>query len=124
MTDPGYGKGLASTSDDAKRMYDAVVLHYHAMSIAEIMTGRWVAIRLHDGGSDNTAYESHAEAVNHQLGVDRNRYLYFRLPPVVPSARECASILGYARRCYDAGYRPAGAHEGAALILPNLVEDL
>jgi hypothetical protein len=123
VSDPAYSTGLASDHDDAKRMHDAVTLHYHALSTVEIMAGRHIAIRLSDGGSDNTAYDTRQQAIDHQLGVDRNRYLYWKLTPQAPSRRECATILGYARRCYDAGYRPDTAHEGAALIVPNRIED-
>ena len=122
-TEPGYGTGLAVEYDTAKRMYDAVSLHYHALSMDEIMARRFVAIRLSDGGSDNTAYESRQAAINHQLGTDRNRYAYFQLPPACPSVRECATLMGYFRRCYDAGYRPDTSHEGADLIIPNRIED-
>jgi hypothetical protein len=125
MTEPGYGTGLAVEYDAARRAFDAIQLHYQVIGTDELMTAkRYVAIRLSDGGSDNTAYDSQDAAIRHQLVPDPNRVWYFRLPPMCPSMREVATLLGYMRRCYDAGYRPAGAHAGPEIILPNRREML
>ena len=122
---PDFGQGLASSEGDAKRFHACLAVHYLALGKDELMSGRhhWVAISLGLVSSDNTVYPSMAEAVRDQHG-DANTYAYFRLPPVCPSVRECASLLGYFRRRYDAGWRPDGVHEGAELILPTRLEAL
>lgn len=103
--------------ESAERMHSALGLHYAALTTEEIIARRFVAIRLSDGGSDNTAYDSRAEAIRHQSG-DQNRYLYMCIPLERPPAEGCDALLWYGRRAYAAGYRPATSHEGAGLILP------
>lgn len=79
----------------------------------------WVAIRLEDGGYDNTIYATREEAINHQL--DERLCAYAWLGNFVGSAAkplDCAIFLAYHRQAYDAGMR---LHEPEApqLILPT-----
>lgn len=120
---PPDGRAWLTSEDDAKRFYASLGIHYLALSMDEIIALRFVAIRLADGGSDNTAYETRQQAIDHQPG-DRNRYAYMVIPAGQPSVTDCDVLLWYARTCYDRGYRPDTSHEGAGLILPTRREDL
>lgn len=109
----------------ARRFHDALRLHYTVLSLEEIAAGRFMAIQLADGWSNNSIYDTHAQAVSSVKVDDANRYLYFRIPPPPgPPAAGCDVMLWYAQKRYDAGYRPAGVHEGTELIMPTRVEDL
>lgn len=120
---PPANRPWLTEEDSAKRMHAALGLHYMALSTEELLLKRFAAIRLSDGGSDNTAYETRAEAIRFQTWGDQNRYLYLVIPLERPPVEACDTLLWYGRRAYDAGYRPATGHEGAGLKLPLLVED-
>jgi len=106
--------------DAARRMADALAVHQMALTRDEILAGRYVAIRLADGGSDLTAYDSHAAAVRaHQNSP--SRMLYFQIPLERLPPEECDVLLWYQRGVYDAGFRADPSH---ALILPTRNEDL
>lgn len=102
-----------------KRMRDHLAIHQLVLTRDEIAAGRFMAVRLIDGGSDGVAYESRQAAMEHQFHADLCGY--FRIPFSGPPARECAAILRYYRGVYDAGYRPSG---NPNLIIPTRVEDL
>lgn len=121
---PPVNRPWQTEEASARRFHDALQLHYTVLSWEEIAAGRVMAIQLGDGSSDNTAYESHTAAVASVRIADPNRYLYFTIPPDRPPVEACDAILMYARRLYDNGYRPAGAHEGAQLIMPTRREAL
>lgn len=106
----------------AHRMADVIALHQTVLSTDELVAGRYVAIRLSDGGSDNTAYTSRAEAATYQRH-EASRCGYYRIPipPNRMSAHECDVLLWYVRGCYDAGSRQDPAHQ---LILPTRIEEL
>jgi len=106
--------------DAAKRMRDTLALHQVALSKDELIAGRYVAIRLSDGGSDGVAYESRAAAVEHQKH-NMSRCGYFRIPLERLNEHVCDSLLNYVRGVYDAGHREDPAH---SLILPTQVEHL
>lgn len=106
--------------DAAHRMADTIRLHQTMLSTDELMAGRYVAIRLSDGGSDGHAYESRAEAATYQRH-EASRCGYFRVPlhPMGPAI--CDVLLWYVRQCYDAGSRQDPAHQ---IIIPTRAEDL
>jgi hypothetical protein len=112
-----------TSEDDAKRCYASINVHHLALSKDEIIAGVYVAVRLSDGGSDNTPYASRPDAIRHQSG-NQNHYAYIKLTLDRPSVKACDRILWWMRKAYDNGYRPAGAHEGASLIVPILNEDI
>lgn len=90
-------------SDEARRACDAVNLHIEALGPAA--AGRWVAIRLSDGGSDNVLYDTRPDAIRHQL--HESLCCYVRIPPfgVRLTVMEAQSYLTLHRSMYDAGYR-------------------
>lgn len=109
--------------DDAMRLWSKLRMHQLALSKDELLSRRYMAFRLADGESDGVAYDTREDAIRHQPG-DQSRYGYLQIPLERLSNRACDSLLWYMRRCYDAGYRPAGAHEGGELILPMREEHL
>lgn len=101
---PGYPAGgpLGCYSDAARRASEAVNLHLIADS--EGNKGRWVALRLSDGGSDGIVYDTVIDAANHQLHYQL--CMYVRIPWSGLPVAEAETLLDYHRRVYDAGNRP------------------
>lgn len=95
---------LANISDAAKRLHDTFALHKIGEGIGSY--GRWFAVRLTDGTSDNTLYGSKSEAVNHQHH-DENFYAFVQVGPWSMSLKEAETVLDVQRRMYDAGLRLA-----------------
>jgi hypothetical protein len=79
-------------------MADTVTLHAIAGS-----AGKWCAIRLQDGTSDNTAYDSRSEALSHQFHPEHTTYLL--IPPGGMSLDEADRVLAFWRQVHDAGFR-------------------
>ena len=108
------------TQDAAKRMHDTIRLHQTVLSRGEILAGRFVAIRLADGGSDGVAYTSRAEAIEHQRH-NMSRCGYFQIPLERWSEKTCDVLLWYVRAAYDAGHREDPASQ---LFIPSRLDDL
>ena len=104
----------------AKRMADTIALHQTVLSKDELIAGRYVAIRLSDGGSDGTAYDTRPEAVINQRH-NASRCAYYRVPLERWNAETCDTLLWYVRGCYDSGFREDPAH---SLIISNQVENM
>lgn len=87
--------------DAARRCSDAVNLHLtiHGMDAV----GKWVAVRLSDGGSDARLYDRKQDAVNHQL--HENLCAYICIVPTGMPVEDALSFLRTTRRLYDAGMR-------------------
>ena len=103
-------------SNAAKRCSDIVNMHAVCGSY-----GKFVAIRLSDGGSDNVLYDSYTDAVRHQL---HEQYCtYFKVPPTGMEPREADAVLRYARWAYDNGYRPSSFGEHVP-VMPNQLESV
>lgn len=100
-----------------KRFRDALAIHQVALTRDEIIAKRYMAVRLIDGSSDMTAYETREDAVTHQLHPDVA--LYFPIPFERLNELTCAVLLCYARRVYDNGYRPSTMPE---LFMPKRQE--
>jgi len=79
-----------------------------------------MAVQLADGRSDNTAYESLADAVESATN-NPSRCFYPRILPEMVNLAWCDLMLWYARRVYDNGWREDPAR---ALILPTRIEDV
>jgi hypothetical protein len=105
--------------DAARRMADVIALHQLALSKDELLAGRYVAIRLADGGSDGVAYDTRAAAIEAQSNAP-SRCGYFQVPLERFSAATCDSLLWYVRGCYDSGFREDPSQQ---LIISNQVEN-
>jgi hypothetical protein len=105
----------------ARRMAETFALHQLALAKDELLLKKaWVAIRLTDGGSDNTVYETRADAVRSTMNAP-TRHLYFPVPLERMNAQTCDVLLWYVRKCYDAGSRE---DPRTALMLPTRIEDM
>jgi hypothetical protein len=100
MFEPRSPLGLVS--DAARRASDAVNLAL--LADREGNVGRWIALRLSDGGSDGVVYDRVEHAANAQLHYQL--CMYVRIPPGGMPPREAEGALAYHRAVYDAGHRP------------------
>jgi hypothetical protein len=91
-------------SDPAKRLCD--IYNLHRVGAGEASIGKWIAVRLSDGVSDNTLYDNKVECVRHQ---HHNEDFYTFVKIVPPSMRICEAevMLQTARSLYDKGLRMA-----------------
>lgn len=102
--------------DAARRMSDTVNMHLAAGSVA-----KWAAFKLADGTSDNTAYDSRADAIRHQFREDLCTYVLIQPGGMQP--READAVLRFTRWAYDQGYRitsPEDPHP----VMPLQMQDL
>lgn len=84
--------------DAARRMASAVTLA--AMNGG---AGRWLAVRLQDGGSDHVLYDRRSDAMAHQISPEHA--LYLLIPPDGMTTGQADRVLGFWRDVYSAGHR-------------------
>jgi hypothetical protein len=101
-------------TDAGKRASEIVTMHAIAGS-----AGKWVALRLIDGGSDNAVYDTRADAIRHQFYEEYCAYVMVQ--PCGMTAREASEWLKFNRSLYDAGWHLADPDH--ASIDPVRVED-
>jgi hypothetical protein len=65
--------------------------------------GRFIAVRLSDGGTDGTVYDTMQDAIAHQL--HETQCYYCCVQPGIMSDRDATRLLEVARKLYDAGGR-------------------
>jgi hypothetical protein len=109
-------------SDAAKRVSDAVNLHYAA--IGWDSAKKWIAVRLEDGSGGNQLYDTKRDAIRHQL--DEFLCAYLCLTGVPMNVCEAELILKFHRQAYDNGFRlvdPDSVHGGRDLIPRVTYED-
>ena len=98
MKPPAGAFGTVVT-EAGRRMSDRVNL-----AAAAGDRGKWLAVRLSDGGTDGVTYERRQDAVRHQL--HETQCLYVMVPRSgVMTPAEADSFLRSARAAYDAGFR-------------------
>lgn len=88
---------LGVYSDAARRASDIINIHLLADPAGN--AGRWVAIRLSDGGSDDVLYDCKCDAMNRQL--HETQCVYVQIQPEGLSARNAAILLNMMRDMYD-----------------------
>lgn len=93
----------AAFSDAARRCAESVNLHVQA--IGDQAYGRWVAVRLSDGGSDGVLYDHKQDAIDHQL--HETMCAYVSIPPGGMTVEDAEAYLRLNRMLYDAGCRLA-----------------
>ena len=102
----------------AKKVRDTIALHQVALDRDEILRGRYIAVKIIDGGSDNTAYDTRDDAYRHHLySTD---YAYLQIPLERWSEYVCDWALWYTATRYKAGFKP---EPHLALIMPLRMED-
>ena len=117
--DPGCR--LLAHSDAAKRCSDAVNLHLSALGVDAMR--RWVAVRLSDGSSDGTLYDTKRDAVRAQS--DEYLCAYVCVPPSGMNPCQAESFMATHRKLYDNGFRLADpdAPSGGRSIIPALTRE-
>jgi hypothetical protein len=126
-----HGRKLCSecviVTDAARRACD-IIRAYVTFVDYDTRIRSWVALRLADGGSDGTLYDSKREAVRHQADERLCAYFSFRnAPSGFASLIDAQLYMDYHRAAYDAGFRlpdPDDLHGGPDLIMPTTQEDL
>lgn len=88
-------------SDAAKRCSETV--NMHLIADPERAVNSWVAIRLSDGSSDNTLYDTKQAAVNHQ--IHETQCAYIMIPPTGMTLKQAENFLKLNRQLYAAGMR-------------------
>jgi hypothetical protein len=113
--------------DSAKRAYDIVRAYVHFVEYSERI-GKWVALRLEDGGSDGVLYDSKRDAIRHQAHEQLCAYFSYRgAPNGFANVRDTAAWMAYHRHAYDRGARlpdPDDAGGGPELIMPTAEEQV
>lgn len=114
-------------TDAARRAYDIIRAYVHFVPFEERVRS-WVALRLADGGSDGTLYESRREAVRHQSDEKLCAYFSYRnAPNGFASQKDAQLYMDYHRMTYDQGHRlpdPDDRHGGPELIMPTAREQI
>lgn len=109
------GCSIQHHSSAAHRCSDAVNLHVAALGFDAVR--RWVAVKLADGRSDGTLYDTKRDAVRHQS--DEKLCAYVCIPPGGMNVCQAESFMRANRLAYDAGFRladPDASHGGRDLI--------
>jgi hypothetical protein len=113
--------------DSAKRAYDIVRGYVHFVEYSERIR-KWVALRLEDGGSDGTLYDSKRDAIRHQAHEQWCAYFSYRgAPEGFANVRDAAAWMAYHRHAYDHGFRlpdPDDAAGGPEMIMPTAQEQV
>jgi hypothetical protein len=126
-----HGRKICSecvvVTDAAKRAHD-IVRAYVTFVPWDQRVNSWVAIRLSDGGSDGTLYDSKQAAVRHQVHEMHCAYFSFRnAPQGFSSPLDAQLYLDYHRAAYDAGFRlpdPDDAGGGPDLMIPTALDEM
>lgn len=83
---------------------------------------KWMACRLDDGTSDNTLYDTKAQAIRHQHH-NENYYTFIQMVPAQMTACEAEVMLKVARMVYDAGGRMTDGYARHDVIKRSTWED-
>lgn len=111
----GCTMGALGHTDAAKRVSDAVNLHFSVMGFD--CKRYWIACRLENGKGGETLYDTKHDAIRHQL--DEYLCMYICLTGAPMSVCEAEVLLRTHRKAYDAGFRmvdPDTAAGGKELI--------
>lgn len=92
---------LGSVDDFAKRACD--IMNMHVLGKGDQSWGKWVALRLSDGGSDGVLYDDRDTAISFQLHPTQCAYLC--IPPSGFTLKEIREFLTLSRKLYDKGAR-------------------
>lgn len=123
MHEPWCPQKAFKHTDAAKRVADIYNLHRIGRGLNAV--GKWVAVALSDGHSDDTLYDSKRDAVIHQ----RHNEKYYAFVCITPSDMkvcEAEVVLRKNRELYDKGLRwsdPDHKHGGPEVIKRLTVED-
>jgi hypothetical protein len=116
--DPGCP--VEKHSDAARHCSDAVNLHVSALGFDAMK--KWVAVRLSDGRSDGTLYDTKRDAVRHQSSEQLCAYVC--IPPNGMGVCSAEAFLAVHRKLYTSGFRLADpdAPHGGRQVIPRLTQ--
>jgi hypothetical protein len=86
-------------SDEAKRIAETYAMH--KMADPEGNIGRWFAVAIADGRSDNTIYDNKQAAIKHQHH-NEYYYAYIQISPGTMNICDAEMFLSGVRKTYDA----------------------
>jgi hypothetical protein len=92
---------IGSQDDFAKRAFD--IMNLHVIGRGDESWGKWVALRLSDGGSDGVLYDTRESAIDHQLHPLQSCYLC--IPPTGFTLDEIRQFLTLSRSLRERGAR-------------------
>lgn len=110
-------------TDAAKRIYDTYSLHRMADPTGNI--GRWFAVAIADGTTDNVLYDSRGDAVRHQKHNEQY-YVYVQVTPHSMALCDAEIFLSGVRKTYVARMNLIDRNhpKGGLEIIPRLtIED-
>lgn len=109
-------------SDAAKRVSDTFTLHRLADPIGNI--GKWFAVALSTGQSDNVLYDSRSDCVLHQHH-DEMWYAYIQIIPANMAVCDAETFLATHRKLYDQGIRLTDRdhHAGGRVMIPRVTRE-
>lgn len=98
-------------TDEGRRMAAA-----HQLARAVGGMGRWIAVRLSDGGTDGAVYDTRMDAITHQLH-ERQCY-YCQIQPGTMTEREATAIIAAVRQVYATGKVDLASPDGSRVVMP------
>lgn len=110
-------------TDAAKRLADTYNLHRVALGLDAV--GKWIAVSLAEGRSDNVLYDSKLDCVKRQHH-NESYYAFIKVGPSGMDECEAEVMLRTNRTLYENGMRmadPDHAHGGPDVIKRLTVED-
>jgi hypothetical protein len=107
---------VLALADAGRRASETV--NFHVLTGA---VGKWAAIRLADGSSDGTAYDSRADAIRHQLHEQLCCYVKITSDGMPPE--DAVRFILINRALYEKGYRLADPEMPGEPIYPQRIEE-
>jgi hypothetical protein len=105
--------------DDLGRRASSIINSHLAID-REYATGKWVALRMSDGGSDGVLYDTRADAINHQLHEQYCCYIKITRDGITDA--HARRFIELNRKLYDAGCRLADPDMPGEPIYPDNIE--
>lgn len=99
------------TSDAAKRASDIMTELAHE----PVNHFQWIALRLSDGGYDNTVYENRPDCLRHNLNTP---CMILQIQPDGMPPQHAERVLAFHRAAHDAGLRMTDPEDNRQLIMP------
>lgn len=103
----------AIVTQEGERASDVV---HQALVDDPASVGRWVALRLSDGGSDGVVYDHRSDAIRHQASPEH--CCYVKIPPTGFPPADASRFLLLSRAFHAAGFRLIDPDDRREPIMP------